>query len=505
MTHRQDEPNRNETFVAGAAGQSSAAIGDRRSAIGFAGKRVTVMGLGTRAGGVGVARYLAEQGAIVTVTDGRTAEELAESLRQLADLPIRYVLGRHEERDFTPEGADVVVRNPGVRRTSPFLRLARETGVAIEMEMSLFFRVCPAPIIGITGTKGKTTTTTLCATMLAAWDGRTVLAGNMGVSALAQLPRITAETPVVIELSSWQLEALDEHGLAPRIAVLTNIDQDHLDTYAGFDEYAATKRSIARHLRQEDWLVVNADDPEARRAGDHTRAGIIPFGRRDRGDVGAWVTGETLVWRADGQEAVIPLPSNPVLHGPHQAANVAAAAAAALLRGAPPAAVVAGVHAFSGLRDRMERVAEIGGVEYVNDTAATAPAAAVAALRALAGRRVHVIAGGADKGLDLTPLAEAARDHACTVYLLHGTATPRLGESLSRLLVPTRGPFHSMATAVQAAAAAAAPGEVVLLSPGCASFGLFRDEFERGERFREAVADLALAREDARTGGERAP
>src|SRR5262245_11072209 len=195
---------------------------------GFEGKRVTVMGLGTRGGGVGVARFLAEHGAIVTVTDGKSADELAQPMSELAGLPIRYVLGGHAEYDFTPAGADIVVRNPGVRRTSPWLRVAREAGVPIEMEMSLLVRLCPAPIIGITGTKGKTTTATLCAAMLAAWDDRTVLAGNMGVSALAQLDRIAPETPVVIEVSNWQLEALDEHRLSPHIAVLTNISEDHL-------------------------------------------------------------------------------------------------------------------------------------------------------------------------------------------------------------------------------------------------------------------------------------
>src|SRR5262249_55450797 len=224
--------------------QASPPTGYRLPAAGFAGKRVTVMGLGTRGGGVGVACFLAERGAIVTVTDGKTADELAQPIGELAGLPIRYVLGGHEEHDFTAVGADLVIRNPGVRRTSPWLRTARESGVPIEMEMSLFFRLCPAPIIGVTGTKGKTTTATLCAAMLAAWDERTVLAGNMGVSALAQLDRIAPETPVVIEVSNWQLEALDEHRLSPHIAVLTNISEDHLDTYDGFADYANTKRSI---------------------------------------------------------------------------------------------------------------------------------------------------------------------------------------------------------------------------------------------------------------------
>jgi len=457
----------------------------------FAGKRVTVMGLGTRGGGVGVARFLAEQGAIVTVTDGKTAEELAQPMGELAGLPIRYVLGGHEERDFTPAGADMVVRNPGVRRTSPLLRLAQESGVAIEMEMSLFFRLCPAPIIGITGTKGKTTTATLCAAMLSAWDERTVLAGNMGVSALAQLPRITPETSVVIEVSNWQLEALDEHRLSPQIALLTNISEDHLDTYDGFDDYAATKRTIARHQSTQDWLVVNADDPEAWKATAETKACVFPFGGRDGGQTGAWLADRGLVVRDERGAVTIAIPPQIRSGGDHLLANVAAAAAAVRKRGAPAESIERGLSAFRGVKDRNERIGEVNGVEYVNDTAATTPVATVAALRAYAGQGVHLIAGGSDKRVELAPLADAAADLAAAIYLLDGTATPRLMELLDRRGGVFAGPFDSMRAAVSAAASAAQPGEVVLLSPGCASFGLFRDEFHRGEEFRQAVRALA--------------
>jgi UDP-N-acetylmuramoylalanine--D-glutamate ligase len=450
------------------------------------------MGLGTREGGVGVARYLAEQGALVTVTDLKSETELADPLRRLAGLPIRYVLGRHEERDFTPEGADLIVRNPTVRRSSKFLQLARATGVPIEMEMSLFLRACPAPVIGVTGTKGKTTTATLCAAMLRAWDERTVLAGNMGISAVGQLDRISPDTPVVLEISSWQLEALDEHGLSPHIAVLTNISEDHLDTYASFAEYADTKRSIARHQTPGDALVVNADDAEAWQAAALTRGRVVPFGACDRGGDGCWITNEGVRARFGEMDAVIPMPAG---WGEHRVANAAAAIAAAILRGASVEAVVAGLAAFPGVKDREEVVAEIDGVLFINDTAATAPAATVAALRSHAGRRIHLIAGGADKRLDLWPLARAAQEAGAVVYLLAGSATPRLGEMLAAVQAPVYGPFDSMTAAVEAAAAAARPGEVVLLSPGCASFGLFRDEFERGERFRQAVRSLLAHRE----------
>jgi UDP-N-acetylmuramoylalanine--D-glutamate ligase len=454
------------------------------------GKRVTLIGLGTRRGGLGVARYLVSQGAQVTVTDQRPAEALAEPLSALAGLPIRYVLGRHEERDFTPRGADLVVRNPGVPRRAPLLELARSHGVAIEMEMSLFFRACPAPIIGVTGTKGKTTVSTLLGAILREGNPDVITAGNMGISALEQLPRLRPAVPVVIELSSWQLEALIEHGLAPSIAVLTLIAEDHLNTYDGFADYAATKRGITRHQRPGDWLVVNSNDPEAWQAAAETAATVVPFGERDTGTDGAWRTPNGLVWRWRGEEWHWPLPSSPALAGGHGARNALAALAAAALAEANEGEIARGLAAFAGVADRMELVAEIGGVRFINDTTATAPVAVVAALEALSSgtRRVHLLAGGADKCLDPTPLADAVARGGARVYLFDGKATPALKHALNTRGVAACGPFGDMAEIVGAAWNEAQPGDAILLSPGCASFGLFRDEFDRGAQFREVVA-----------------
>jgi UDP-N-acetylmuramoylalanine--D-glutamate ligase len=461
------------------------------------GKRVTLIGLGTRAGGLGVARYLASQGAEVTVTDMRSAEALAESLAALAELPIRFVLGGHEERDFTPERADLIVRNPGVPRRAPLLELARSHGIPVEMEMSLFFRACPAPIVGITGTKGKTTVSTLTGQLLRPAFPEVVVAGNMGVSALEQLPRLRPESQVVIELSSWQLEALIEHGLAPRIAVLTLIAEDHLNTYDGFADYAGTKRGISRHQRPGDWLVVNRDDPEAWRAAGETAATVSPFGEGDQGEDGAWLTPEGLLWRWQGVETRWPRPTSRALAGCHGERNALAALAAAMLAGANPEAIARGLATFQGVKDRLEVVAEIDGVTFINDTTATAPIATVAALEAVTRRssQLHLLAGGADKGLDPSPLAEAAARHRAKVYLFAGTATPALESELRTRDVTLYGPFAGMIETVTAARYEARPGDVVLLSPGCASFGLFRDEFDRGEQFRYAVAALGVDRQ----------
>lgn len=442
-----------------------------------------------------MARYLVAQGAEVTVTDRRPAEDLAEPLAALAGLPIRYVLGRHEERDFTPGGTDLVVRNPGVPRRAPLLELARAHGIPIEMEMSLFFRACPAPIVGVTGTKGKTTVSTLIGELLRGTFPGVVVAGNMGVSALDQLPRLRPGVPVVIELSSWQLESLIEHGLAPWVAVLTMIAQDHLNTYDGFADYAATKRGITRHQTAEEWLVVNRDDPEAWQAAGETRANVVPFGEGGRGDDGSWLSEDELLWRWRGEERRWPAPRSAALAGRHGARNALAAVAAASLAGASATAISRGLETFGGVPNRMEWVAEIDGVTYINDTTATAPVAAAAALDALASRggvnRVHLLCGGADKQLDPAPLADAAARHCAEVYLFAGTATPSLDLALRDRGVSPRGLYNSMTEAVDTARGAAVAGDVVLLSPGCASFGLFQDEFDRGVQFREFVMTLA--------------
>ncbi|HEU5431202.1 MAG TPA: UDP-N-acetylmuramoyl-L-alanine--D-glutamate ligase, partial [Thermomicrobiales bacterium] len=455
----------------------------------YDGKRVTVMGLGTRGGGAGVARFLARAGANVTVTDLRPEEALADIIADLAGLPIHYRLGGHDPADFTPERADLIVRNPGVPRRAPLLEAARGHGLPVEMELTIFFRLCPAPIVGVTGTKGKTTVATLCADLLRAWEPATVLAGNMGVSALDQLDRIGPDTPVVLEISSWQLEGLGEHGLSPAVAVITRIAEDHLNTYADFAEYAAVKRSIAAHQRPDDALVLNRDDPETWRAATGGRARVVPFGRRDPGGDGAWLTAGGPVWRRRGAEESYRLPATAPFQGEHNRVNALAAIAAGRLRGAPPAAIQHGLDRFPGIRDRLERVATANGVTFINDTTATAPIAAAAALDASAGERVHLLCGGAAKGLDPTPLVEAICRRRPRVYLFAGTATSAIAERLAAAAIETAGPFPSMDEAVGAARANARPGDVILLSPGCASFGLFRDEFDRGAQFRR----LALA------------
>jgi len=450
------------------------------------GKRVLVMGLGVHGGGLGVTRFLVGQGTTVTVTDLKSAAQLRPSLEALAGLPVRYVLGEHRAEDFIH--TDLIVRNPGVPADSPYLALAREHGVPVEMEMGLFFRLCPVPIIGITGTKGKTTTTLLVGAMLRQVEPGTVIAGNLRISALELLPQIGPTTPVVLELSSWQLEGLEPHRLNPHIAAITNISPDHLNRYRDLEEYAAAKKLIFRFQNPNDFLVLNADDPVVRNFASEAQGRVVWFSRH-KPVAGAYLRGDELLWHWAGRTHAVAGRDDVRLPGGHNLENALAAMAIAGVWGAPPEAMGEALRGFRGVEHRLELVAEIGGVRYVNDTTSTAPAAALAALAALDGPIV-LIAGGADKNLDFGELGAAVALRVKALVLLEGTATDKLAAAVSAVKADLiAGRFHDLRAAVQAAQDVARPGDTVLLSPGCASFGMFANEFERGEQFKAIVRE----------------
>jgi UDP-N-acetylmuramoylalanine--D-glutamate ligase len=480
-----------------------------RPATNLSGKRALLIGLGQHEGGTGVVRYLARAGADVTVTDRRDAAALDAAIRSLDGLDVRYLLGGHESvalRDY-----DLVVRNPAVPSDAPLLREARAAGIPVEMEMTLFLAACPAPVIGVTGTKGKTTTTLWIGHLLRQWKPETVIAGNMGISALDALPQITAETPVVLELSSFQLEATSERGLSPHIAAFTNLSGDHLDRYPTLEAYGEAKWAIAAHQTERDTLIVPAwqfagaaDDPGLAFIARHvpsSRAAIMPFGALPpvagypRGSW--WIAdADTLLWSDGNRSYPLGRGADLALPGTHNRINGCAAAAAALAYGAPVDAVRAGLPTFRGAPHRYEDLGVIDGVRYINDTAATAPAAAVAALRTTPGP-VVLLAGGSDKGLDFAVLADAMLT-AKAIVLFDGRVPTPLAAMLAECgyAGPVVGPVRSMDEAMRAAGELADPGDTVLLSPGAASFGVFENEFDRGDQFRAAVERLRAGRGD---------
>lgn len=463
------------------------------------GTQVLVMGLGVHGGGLGVARWLLRQGARVTVTDMADAVALAGPLAALEQAAaecgatVRLALGEHRAEDFT--GHAIVVANPAVRPDSPWLALARAAGARIETEMTLFFRRCPGPLLGVTGTKGKTTTALLLGAMLRQTCPDTVVAGNLRVSALESLDRIGPATPVVLELSSFQLVGLGEAGLSPPYACVTNLSPDHLNYHGSMAAYAEAKAQIFAHQAPDGTVVLEerllaADSPFAALAPKAADVRTFSVRPASAADCRVTATGRVEL-RGEELFAVADLR----LAGEHNLANALAAAALARSFGVEPAAIRAALRAFDGVEHRQELVRELGGVRYINDTTATNPAAALAALSSVTGPLV-LLAGGADKNLEFTALARAIRQRVKALVLLDGSATPRLQQALSAAQddapdgPPILGPFDDLRAAVQAAQGLAARGDAVLLSPGCASFGMFRNEFHRGEEFRRIVQTL---------------
>lgn len=470
------------------------------------GKRVLVLGLGTKGGGTEVVKWLVAHGAAVTVTDKKTSAELQPAFEELRALPVRYVLGEHREQDI--QTAELIVRNPAVPKEAPELAIAARAGVPVVMDTTLFFLFCPAPIGGVTGTRGKSTTTAVAGEILRRSRPETVVAGNIQRSPLADLDRITPATPVVLELSSWQLEGIEPLKRSPHWAVLTTILPDHLNRYPDMDAYVASKEPMVKDQRDHDVVILPIDDPWGARFSVKTSAQRRWFGTPSDFTViritvkyanerlsGLFRIGDRVVRLQEGREDVLLSWNELGGIGDHTKRNMIAGALLALEMGAPVDDARAVLREFRGLPNRLETIREFAGRTFVNDTTATTPDAVIAALRAFAPRRVVLVTGGTDKNLEYRGLADELRraTHLRATVLLSGSATEKLLAAWpeGRESVQVR----DMAAAVGHAWRAAQNGDVILLSPGAASFELFRDEFDRGQQFREAVLVLRDSKE----------
>ncbi|MDQ3930132.1 MAG: UDP-N-acetylmuramoyl-L-alanine--D-glutamate ligase, partial [Chloroflexota bacterium] len=432
----------------------------------YANKNVLVMGLGVHGGGLGVARFMGRSGANVRVTDLRTADVMRESIEALGreSFPVEYTLGEHREEDF--RWADVVVRNQAVPPTSPWVALARQLGKAVETEINIFMRLCPGPIVGVTGTKGKSSTATWTWEMLRHWRADAVLAGNLRVSALEALERITPETPVVLELSSFQTEGFEEPRISPHLAAVTNLSPDHLDRYKSMEEYGAAKKHIFLYQQPErgDCAVLNSADPVVAGWAADAPAGVAWFGIGAATRLpGVYVQDGVFYWYAEGRErALVGEASDLQVPGAHNLANAACAATLSLLAGATLEAVREGLRSFRGVADRQELVRTLRGVRYYNDTTSTTPASTIAALNAIEGPIV-LIAGGAAKGLDFAELAPVVTSETVAVVLLEGTATDLMESQFREVGANILGRYSDFAEAMRVAMSAAPEGGAVLL------------------------------------------
>jgi len=456
----------------------------------FKNKKITVMGLGLFGGGVGVAQFLARQGARVTVTDLRNAAELSSSIKQLEGLPISYKLGGHSEEDFT--NADMVVVNPAVPKNSKFIQLAINNRVPIDTEMNIFFKLCPAPIIGITGSNGKSTTTTLTGKILEETQRRTWIGGNIGKSLLGYLEEMKPADIVVLELSSFQLEELNKTGKSPHISIVTNISPNHLDRHANMDEYIQAKKAIILHQNFTDYVVLNYDDQELRKWEKDCKGHVLWYSANHTLANGAFVKSNDIVISMNGQNTIIPCVSRVKIPGMHNLQNILAASCAAYLAGARKQHIEKAITTFTGLEHRLEFVREVNGVKYYNDSKATTPKSSIAAITAFQAP-VILIAGGYDKGSSFEEFAGACAQHTKAVVLIGKTAG-----KIQELILEKKGKKETPPVCLQKtldeafrqATAMAKTGDVVLLSPACASYDMFLNYEERGRQFKDMAKAL---------------
>lgn len=449
--------------------------------IDFRNKRVTVMGLGSFGGQIAAIRFLSRQGVReIIVTDTKTADQLKDSLAQIADVPnVTLHLDSHVEDDFTK--SDAIVVSPAVPKSSRWLAAARAAGVPLTSEMNLFFERCPAKIVGITGSVGKSTTTAMIEAVLTrasravpapgASLGLIHLGGNIGHRALLpNLGKIAPGDTVILELSSFQLEDLGELERSPQIAVVTNLAPNHLDRHGTMDEYARCKQNILRFQQPGDLAVLNAEDPAVAQWASLTPAKVVWYRAADAAGVKLRVVGR------------------------HNRSNAAAALAVGRELAVPDDVMAAALAEFHSLPDRLELLDEIAGVRYFNDSKSTTPDSAMTALRAFEDTPVVLIVGGYDKKIDLEPLCRELATTAKAVLAI-GQTGPRFCE-LVRKHRPAGAAtgvvqlVGDLPAAVKVASSFAAPGDAVVLSPACASYDQFENYEQRGQAFRALVAQM---------------
>jgi UDP-N-acetylmuramoylalanine--D-glutamate ligase len=441
----------------------------------FRGKKVTVVGLARS--GIAAARALHSLGAIVTVTDKKPLEQLSEQVKALGSTSITVEAGGHPDRDFL--NADIVVLSPGVPKI-PQILSARQQGVKVISELELAWLLSQSRYVGITGTNGKSTVTTLVGLMLERARKKVLVAGNIGNALTEDISLLQKQDWIVAELSSFQLEDIDT--FRPRVAAILNVTQDHLDRYRTIDEYGEAKARVFMNQRKGDFLILNFDDPIVKSYARRTSATVMPFSRLLRFNPGASVLNGSLT--VNGR--TICRVDDIRIRGVHNLENALAAAAISLCAGADPDSIAAVLREFPGLEHRLEFIREKDGVLYINDSKGTNVGAVVKSVEGFS-QPVILIAGGLDKGSDFSPLHDLFKKQVKLLILI-GKAADKMAKALG---TATETVFaRTLQDAVKIAALRAARGDVVLLSPACASFDMFKDFEDRGRQFKEAVKTL---------------
>jgi len=448
-------------------------------------KRVLVVGLGKS--GVASALFLKAKGARVTVSDAKPQDQLEAEIPALLDQGITVETGGHGERTFG--GQDLIVVSPGVPADVPLLVQARALGENVIGEIELAAQFFPGPIVAITGSNGKTTTTTLAGEIVAAGGHRTAVGGNIGTPAITLVQGATADTIAVLEVSSFQLETIQTFH--PRIAVVLNVTPDHLDRHRTFAAYTDAKARIFENQQPEDFAVLNSDDLTCVELAARTRAQVFWFSRTREVKQGAFVREGRIFFRDHSGQSEVMLVSEIPLKGAHNVENVLAAICVGALLRCEPERIRKAVHDFKAVEHRLEHVATIRGVEYYNDSKATNVDATLKAIESFPAN-IHLILGGKDKGSDYTVLNDLLRQRVKRVYTI-GAAAAKIE---SQIVSPKSGGpeidhAETLETAIKRAAEVAKPGDIVLLAPACASFDQFRNHEHRGKVFKQVVKVLA--------------
>jgi UDP-N-acetylmuramoylalanine--D-glutamate ligase len=448
------------------------------------GKRVLVVGLGKS--GVASALFLKAYGARVTVSDTKSGDDLRNEIPVLLDHGITVETGGHGERTF--QGQDLIVVSPGVPIDAPPLAQARSLGESVIGEIELAAQFLPGPIIAITGSNGKTTTTTLTGEIMAAGGFPTLVGGNIGTPAISLAERATRDSVIVLEVSSFQLETIQT--FRPKVSVVLNVTPDHLDRHRTFDAYVNAKARIFENQRGDDFTVLNADDPTCVSMAARTKAQVFWFSRQKEVERGAWVREGAVLFRdSRGQREILQVSDIP-LKGAHNLENVLAAVCAGALMGCAPEKTRQAVANFKAVEHRLEFVATIRGVDYYNDSKATNVDATIKALESFPAN-IHLILGGKDKGSDYSVLNDLLRQRVKRVYTIGAAAA-----KIESQIVSTKngGPelvhAETLENAIRKASTIAQPGDIVLLAPACASFDQFKNYEQRGGLFKEIVRSL---------------
>jgi UDP-N-acetylmuramoylalanine--D-glutamate ligase len=460
----------------------------------FSDKKITVMGLGLHGGGVGIVQFLAHHGARVIVTDIKSKIQLATSIEKLKGLRnVEFVLGQHRREDFTR--VDMVVKTPPVPWNNEHIKLALERKIPVEMDSSLFFKLCKNPIIGVTGTKGKTTTSSMIYDILKAAGKNAVKVGIGQISVLDKLDILKKDSVVVLELSSWRLSALGRLGTSPHIGVMTNLYPDHLNYYSKMDNYFQDKKYIFLNQKPKDWMVVNQDNENLKPVLDEIKSQCILVSEKEIPEGKAVYLEDGKIMVNNGIDVKMLASADEIkISGKHNIFNLMLAIGVALAAGIKVAEIKKALPLVRAVPHRLELVRTVRDIRYINDTAATIPQAVISALDSY-DEPIILIAGGNDKNLEFGELGKIVASRVKKLILLKGTANDKiifevkknLNDEEKNIEIPV---VDSMEKAVELAAANAQAGDIVLLSPGAASFGIFLNEFDRGDKFREAVKKL---------------